>query len=161
MYEAVCVSGISLACVAVVSVSFKPSGLSAREHWAKRSKNVGAGGRGGFLSFPPPPAPTFLLLFAQCPRALSLKETETTATQASISRGWFVGPPRETLNKLTNMLKNVPERKALLPGYKLTKLKADYYLLIYRHGPEESLETQFRLWYKVHFCFHLHCMFNL
>ena len=34
-----------LACVAVVSVSFKPSG--ARGHWAKRSKKVGAGGRSG------------------------------------------------------------------------------------------------------------------
>ena len=35
-----------LACVAVVSVSFKPSGAStkdARGHWAKRSKKVGAG----------------------------------------------------------------------------------------------------------------------
>ena len=27
----------NLACVAVVSVSFKPSGVSARGHWAKRS----------------------------------------------------------------------------------------------------------------------------
>ena len=36
-----------LACVAVVSVSFKPSGVSARGHLAKRSKKVGAGGRGG------------------------------------------------------------------------------------------------------------------
>ena len=55
---------IVLACVAVVSVSFKPSGVSARGHWAKRSKK-----------------------FAQCPRALTplgLKETETTATQAKI-----------------------------------------------------------------------------
>ena len=36
---------------------------------------------------PPPPAPTFLLLFPQCPRALTplgLKETETTATQATL-----------------------------------------------------------------------------
>ena len=31
---------IVLACVAVVSVSFKPSGVSARGHWAKRSKKV-------------------------------------------------------------------------------------------------------------------------
>ena len=36
-----------LACVAVVSISFKPSGASARGHWAKRSKKVGAGGGGG------------------------------------------------------------------------------------------------------------------
>ena len=36
-----------IACVAVVSVSFKPSGASARGHWAKRNKKVGAGGRGG------------------------------------------------------------------------------------------------------------------
>ena len=45
--------GVSVACVAVVSVSFKKG--------------------------------AFLLLFAQCPRALTplgLKETETTATQA-------------------------------------------------------------------------------
>ena len=41
------ISIIVLACVAVVSVSFKPSGVSAREDWAKRSKKVGAGGRGG------------------------------------------------------------------------------------------------------------------
>ena len=33
-----------VACVAVVSVSFKPSGASARGHWAKRSKKVGAAG---------------------------------------------------------------------------------------------------------------------
>ena len=36
-----------VACVAVVSVSFKPSGVSARGHLAKKSKKVGAGGRGG------------------------------------------------------------------------------------------------------------------
>ena len=38
-----------LACVAVVSVSFEPStsGVSAGGHWAKRSKKVGAGERGG------------------------------------------------------------------------------------------------------------------
>ena len=39
-----------LACVSVVSLSFQPSGAStkdARGHWAKRSKKVGAGGRGG------------------------------------------------------------------------------------------------------------------
>ena len=40
-------NGNKIACVAVVSVSFKPSGVSARGHWAKRSKKVGAGGRGG------------------------------------------------------------------------------------------------------------------
>ena len=38
---------LNVACVAVVSVSFKPSGVSARGHWAKRSKKVGAGGAGG------------------------------------------------------------------------------------------------------------------
>ena len=44
-----------------------------------------------FLPRPSPAAPTFLLLFAQCPRAsfvlapLGLKETETTATQANFS----------------------------------------------------------------------------
>ena len=39
---------LTVACVAVVSVSFKPSGASARGHLAKRSKTkVGAGGRGG------------------------------------------------------------------------------------------------------------------
>ena len=60
-----------LACVAVVSVSFKPSGASARGHLAKRSKKIRSGREG--------------LLFAKCPRALAplgLKETETTATQA-------------------------------------------------------------------------------
>ena len=31
-----------IACVAVVSVSFKLSGISARGHWVKRSKKVGA-----------------------------------------------------------------------------------------------------------------------
>ena len=36
-----------LACVAVVSVSFKPSGAIARGHWAKRRKRVGAGAWGG------------------------------------------------------------------------------------------------------------------
>ena len=85
---------IKLACIAVVSFSFKPSGASARGHWDKLRKKVGAGEGGGagnerkrFLSFPPPPAPTFLLLFAQCPRTLpplGLKEKETTATQAII-----------------------------------------------------------------------------
>ena len=34
---------MGVACVAVVSVSFKPSGVSARGHWAKRNKKVGAG----------------------------------------------------------------------------------------------------------------------
>ena len=66
----------------------------------QKSRSGGSGGEGKetpaaearrFLSFPaPPPALTFLLLFAQCPRALAslgLKETETTATQASHSRG--------------------------------------------------------------------------
>ena len=42
-----CFSNWCIACVAVVSVSFKPSGASARGHWAKRSKKVGAGGGGG------------------------------------------------------------------------------------------------------------------
>ena len=39
-----------IASVAVVSISFEPSGAStkdARGHWAKRNKKVGAGGRGG------------------------------------------------------------------------------------------------------------------
>ena len=36
-----------ITCVAVVSVSFKPSGASAPGHWAKGAKKVGAGGRGG------------------------------------------------------------------------------------------------------------------
>ena len=40
-----------LACVAVVSVSFKLSGAIARGHWAKRSKKVGAGGRGLLACF--------------------------------------------------------------------------------------------------------------
>ena len=56
-----------LASVAVVSVSFKPSGASTKD---ARGRGIGV-----------------LLLFAQCPRAsfvlvpLGLKETETTATQ--------------------------------------------------------------------------------
>ena len=56
----------SLACVAVVSVSFKPSGASARGHWAKSNKKVGAGGRGGEGKFPflPRPSPPLLLFFA-------------------------------------------------------------------------------------------------
>ena len=40
----------SLACLAVVSVSFEPSGVStkdARGYWAKRSKKVGEGGGAG------------------------------------------------------------------------------------------------------------------
>ena len=37
----------ALACVAVVSVSFKPSGASARGHLAKRSKKSRSGGGGG------------------------------------------------------------------------------------------------------------------
>ena len=48
--ESVLHFGTRLACVAVVSVSFKPSGAStkdARGHWAKRSKKVGAGRGGG------------------------------------------------------------------------------------------------------------------
>ena len=36
-----------VACIAVVSVSFKPNGASVRGHWAKRSKKVGAGGGAG------------------------------------------------------------------------------------------------------------------
>ena len=43
-------SGHLLACLAVVSVCFKSRGAStkdARGHWAKRSKNVEAGERGG------------------------------------------------------------------------------------------------------------------
>ena len=65
-----------VACVAVVSVSFKPNGAStkdARGHWAKRSKK-----------------------FAQCPHAsfvlapLGLKETETTATQVGGGGGGSV-----------------------------------------------------------------------
>ena len=46
---------------------------------------------------PLPPAPTFLLLFAQCQRALAplgLKEMETTATQANpqlkVNRGFYL-----------------------------------------------------------------------
>ena len=69
-----------LACVAVVSVSFKPSGVSAPGNWAKRSKKS--------RSAPPP-----LLLFCSfLPNALprlpplGLKETETTATQTI----WFL-----------------------------------------------------------------------
>ena len=68
-------------CVAVLSVSFKPSGASARGHWAKWSKKVGVG---GLL--------LFLLLFAQCPHGvapLGLKETEMTATQATICQAAF------------------------------------------------------------------------
>ena len=37
---------LNLACVAIVSVSFKPSGVSARGHWAKRSKKSRSGGEG-------------------------------------------------------------------------------------------------------------------
>ena len=40
-------SVVAITCVAVVSVSFKPGGVSAREHWAKRSKKIGAEGGGG------------------------------------------------------------------------------------------------------------------
>ena len=65
-----------LACVAVVSVSFKPSGASARGHWAKRSKKSRSGGEGrgrkGNLSFPspplpPPPAPAVFAPFCPMP----------------------------------------------------------------------------------------------
>ena len=48
-------------------------------------KCLGSAAGVSFPSPPLPPAPTFLLLFAQCPRALAplgLKEKETTATQA-------------------------------------------------------------------------------
>ena len=82
----------TVACVAVVSVSFKPSGVSARGHWGKRSKKVRErrGGEGrGRKGNPPRPSPPLLLFcsfLSQCPRALTplgLKETETTATQAN------------------------------------------------------------------------------
>ena len=49
-------------------------------------KCLGSAAGVSFPSPPLPPAPTFLLLFAKCPRALAplgLKETETTATQAN------------------------------------------------------------------------------
>ena len=36
-----------VACVAVVSVSLKPSGASVQGHWANRSKKVGTGGGAG------------------------------------------------------------------------------------------------------------------
>ena len=55
-----------------------------------RSGGEGRGRKGNGVSFPSPPlppAPTFLLLFTQCPRALAplgLKEKETTATQATL-----------------------------------------------------------------------------
>ena len=39
--------GNEIACVSVVSVSFKPSGVSARGHWAKRSKQMKVGAGGG------------------------------------------------------------------------------------------------------------------
>ena len=55
-----------LACVAVVSVSFKPSGASARGHWAKRSKKVGAG-----FPFLPRPSPPLLLFCSFLPNALA------------------------------------------------------------------------------------------
>ena len=87
-----------LACVAVVSVSFKPSGSSVRGHWTKRSKKSRSGGGGGVEGRPSPPLLLFLLLFVQCPRALAplgLKETKTTATQAttllSLRRGTHEG----------------------------------------------------------------------
>ena len=45
---------------------------------------------------PLPPAPTFLLLFPQCPRALTplgLKKTETTATQATKTEDPWISLP--------------------------------------------------------------------
>ena len=63
----------------------------------QKQRERGGGGRGGegkerfpFLPRPSPPLLLFLLLFAQCPRALAplgLKETETTATQARCPEG--------------------------------------------------------------------------
>ena len=49
-------------------------------------KCLGSAAGVSFPSPPLPPAPTFLPFFSQCPRALAplgLKETETTATQAT------------------------------------------------------------------------------
>ena len=67
---------IKLVCIAVVSFSFKPSGASARGHWDKLRKKVGAGEGGGagnerkhFLSFPPPPP--LLLFYSFLPNALA------------------------------------------------------------------------------------------
>ena len=75
-------SNLFISCVAVVSVSFKPSGISARGHWAKRSKKSRSwGGR---------PSPPLLLFCSFLPNALArlipfgLKETETTTTQANL-----------------------------------------------------------------------------
>ena len=59
--------------------------------FADERRSVKCLGSAADVSFPSPPlphAPTFLLLFPQCPRALAplgLKETETTATQAKYS----------------------------------------------------------------------------
>ena len=70
---------MSVACVAVVSVSFSQAGF-ARGHGAKRSKKTRSA------------ASNFLLLLAPCPRAYPawLKETETTATQASMSVSFVI-----------------------------------------------------------------------
>ena len=58
-------------------------------------KWLGSAAGVSFPSPPLPPAPTFLLFFAKCPRALTplgLKETETTATQARrLGKQAFVG----------------------------------------------------------------------
>ena len=67
---------IFVACVAVISVSFKPSGKRDVQG-GKERKIKRVGGRAGkrkhrFLSFSapnPPPPPTFLLLLALCPCA--------------------------------------------------------------------------------------------
>ena len=58
--------------------------------FADERRSVKCLGSAAGVSFPSPPL-LFLLLFAQCPRALTplgLKETETTATQATLL---FVG----------------------------------------------------------------------
>ena len=65
----ICYLPFDVACVTVISVTFEPS--------ERRTRAFGEKG------------PTFLLLFAQCPRAsfvlapLGSKETKTTATQAT------------------------------------------------------------------------------
>ena len=53
---------IKVACVAVVSVSFKPSGVSARGYWHKKEQKSRSGGR-GVPSPPLPPAPFFFCSF--------------------------------------------------------------------------------------------------
>ena len=61
----------TVACVAVVSVSFQPSGASARGHWAKgankcRSRGEGRGRKGKETGVPFLPPPPRLLLFFFC-----------------------------------------------------------------------------------------------